>query len=127
MSKGRAVVQKQPRSKGGRRLKRSSLWVYFLMVGLALAVAVGLSVYFSRSGESSPAAGLPSSGAPLIFSRSGESSPVASSPSFGAPLNAAAIDKPAPGFSLPNQYKQPYTLTPGDGKNHLLVFYMGYF
>jgi hypothetical protein len=94
-----------------------------LVGGLALAVAVGLSVYFSRSGESSPAAGPPSS----YFNQSGEPSPAASSPSSGAPLQAAAIDKPAPGFSLPNQYKQTYTLTPGDGKNHVLVFYMGNF
>jgi hypothetical protein len=74
--------------------------------GLALAVAVGLSIYFSQSDEIPPAAG---------------------SPSSGAPLNAAAVDRPAPGFSLPNQYGQTYTLTPGDGKNHVLVFYMGYF
>jgi cytochrome oxidase Cu insertion factor (SCO1/SenC/PrrC family) len=77
-----------------------------LVGGLALAVAVGLSVYFSRSGESLPAAGLPSS---------------------GAALNVAAIGQPAPRFSLPNQYGQTYTLTPGDGKNHVLVFYMGNF
>jgi cytochrome oxidase Cu insertion factor (SCO1/SenC/PrrC family) len=78
-----------------------------MLVGaLALAVAVGLSVYFSRSGESSPAAG---------------------SPSSGAPLNVAATGNSAPGFSLPNQYGQTYTLTPGDGKNHVLVFYMGNF
>jgi cytochrome oxidase Cu insertion factor (SCO1/SenC/PrrC family) len=127
MSKGRVVAQKQTRARGGRRLKRSSLWVYFLVGGLALAVAVSLSVYFTQSGESSPSAGSPSAGAPLYFSRSGESPSAAGPPSSGASLNAAAIGQPAPGFSLPNQYGQTYTLTPGDGKNHLLVFYMGNF
>jgi cytochrome oxidase Cu insertion factor (SCO1/SenC/PrrC family) len=106
MSKSKAFVQKHTRSRGGRRLKLGSLWAYMLVGGLALAVVVGLSVYFSRSGESSPAA---------------------SSPSSGAPLNVAATGNPAPGFSLPNQYGQTYTLTPGDGKNHVLVFYMGNF
>lgn len=106
MSKSKAVAQKQTRSRDGRRLRRSSPWVYMLVGGLALAVAIGLVAYFTQRGESSPAAG---------------------SPSSGAPLNAAAIGRSAQGFSLPNQYGQTYTLIPGDGKNHVLVFYMGYF
>jgi hypothetical protein len=106
MSRSKAVAQKQPQSRSGKWLKRSSLWVYLLAGGLALAVAVGLAAYFSLGHQSSQAAGLPSS---------------------GAPLNVAVIGKPAPGFSLPNQHGQTYALTPGDGKNHVLVFYMGYF
>ena len=106
MSKSSAFPEKQTRSGGRGRLRRSPLWVYILVGGLALAVAIGLAAYFTQRGESSPAA---------------------SSPSSGEPLSAAAVGQPAPGFSLPNQYKEPYTLTPGDGKNHLLVFYMGYF
>lgn len=106
MSKGRAVLQKQMRPRSGKRSKRSSLWVNTLVGGLALAVAVGLLVYFSQSRDSSPATGLTSS---------------------GAPLNVAVVGKPAPGFSLRNQYGQTYTFTPGDGINHVLVFYMGYF
>lgn len=106
MSKSRAVARKQPGSRGGRRLKRSSLWAYMLVGGLALAVAVGLSVYFSQSRQSSQ---------------------VASSPSQAGPLRIAVVGQPAPGFSLPDQFGQPYTLAPGDGKNHLLVFYMGNF
>lgn len=48
----------------------------------------------------------------------------------GGPANAAISREPigrAPGFSLPDQHGQMYTLTPGDGKSHLLIFYMGYF
>ena len=33
----------------------------------------------------------------------------------------------ATAFSLPDQYGNTYTFTPGDGKKHVLVFYMGYF
>ena len=123
MSKSKAVALKQPRSKGGWRLKRSSLWVYMLVGGLALATAAGLSVFFSRSGESSPASSPPSS----LISQSRGPSPAAGPPSSSTLLNAAAIGQPAPGFSLRNQYAQTYTLTPGDGKNHLLVFFMGNF
>ena len=106
MSRGRAVAQKQTRSKSGKRLKWNSLWVYASAGGLALAVAVGLFLYFSQSRESSSAAGLPSA---------------------GAPLNVAEIGKLAPGFALKDPYGGNYTLSPGDGKNHVLVFYMGYF
>ncbi len=106
MSKSKAVDKKQTRSVSGKRSKRSSIWVYMLGGGLALAVTIGLSVYFSQSRESLPATG---------------------SPSSGAPLSVATIGKPAPAFSLRNQYGQIYTLTPGDGTNHVLVFYMGYF
>jgi cytochrome oxidase Cu insertion factor (SCO1/SenC/PrrC family) len=73
---------------------------------LTLAVAFGLLVYFGQNRQSSPTAGMSSS---------------------GAPLNLAVVGQPAPGFSLMDQYEQPYTLNPGDGKNHLLVFYMGNF
>lgn len=127
MGKSRAVARKQTRSRGGGRLKRSSLWVYLLVGGLVLTVAISLAAYFGLSGESSPAASSPSSGAPLDFARGGESSPAAGSPSSGLSLTAAVVGKPAPGFSLQNQDGQTYTLTPGDGENHVLVFYMGYF
>ena len=40
MSKSKAVALMQPRSKGGWRLKRSSLWVYMLVGGLAFVVWV---------------------------------------------------------------------------------------
>ncbi len=89
--------------KGGRRLRRRSLW---LVGGLALVVAVGLSVYLSQSRQSSPSAGLPAS---------------------GESLSMAAVGRPASEFSLPDQYGQTYRLSPGDGKNHVLVFYMGNF
>ncbi|GEM_PF-6104906 len=106
MSKSKAVAQKQMRSMSGRKPNRSPIRIYKLLGVLALAIAVGLSVGCSQSRQSSPAADLPSS---------------------GSPLSVAAIGKSAPGFSLPNQDGQTYTLTPGDGKNHVLVFYMGNF
>jgi cytochrome oxidase Cu insertion factor (SCO1/SenC/PrrC family) len=106
MTKSKAVAQKQMGSKSGKQSKRSPLWIYTLVGGLALAIAVGLLVGCSQSRPSSPTAG---------------------SPASGAPLSMAAVGKPAPGFYLPNQYGGTYTLTPGDGKNHLLVFYMGNF
>jgi len=106
MRRSKAVAQKQTRPKSGRWLRQSSLWVYMVAGGIALAVAVGLAVYFSQSGESSQAA---------------------SSPGSAGPLRLAVVGQPAPGFSLPDQFGRPYTLAPGDGKNHLLVFYMGNF
>ena len=36
-------------------------------------------------------------------------------------------NKAAQGFSLKDVNGQTYTLTPGDGKTHLVLFYMGYF
>ena len=33
----------------------------------------------------------------------------------------------APAFTLSDQSGQTYNFTPGDGKDHVLVFYMGYF
>jgi len=106
MSKSEAVAQKERRSGNGGVLRRRPLRTYLLAGSLALAVALGLLVYFGRSGESSQAA---------------------SSPGSAGPLRLAVAGQPAPGFSLPDQFGQPYTLAPGDGKNHLLVFYMGYF
>ena len=106
MRRSRAVAQKQIRPKGGRWLRRSSLWVYLVAGGFVLAVAVGLAAYFSQSRGASQAADLPVS---------------------SAPLSVAVIGKSAPGFSLLNQDGRTYTFTPGDGKNHVLVFYMGNF
>jgi cytochrome oxidase Cu insertion factor (SCO1/SenC/PrrC family) len=58
----------------------------------------------------------------------GTSSPGGSSSSVATgPAGVAEIGKPAPGFSLKDAYGTSYTLNPGDGKNHLLVFYMGNF
>ena len=53
-----------------------------------------------------------------------------------AVLSACESDSPsqsvgkgdeAPAFTLSDQNGQTYTFTPGDGKDHVLVFYMGYF
>jgi cytochrome oxidase Cu insertion factor (SCO1/SenC/PrrC family) len=78
-----------------------------LVLGLAIVgLAIGLVVYLSQGRQPSPAT---------------------SSPSSTGTLRLAVVGQPAPGFSLKDQNRQPYTLNPGDGKNHLLVFYMGYF
>ena len=56
-----------------------------------------------------------------------ESSPADSSPADSGPLSIATVGVPAPGFALADPYGRTYTLTPGDGKNHVLVFFMGNF
>lgn len=33
----------------------------------------------------------------------------------------------APAFELVDQFNNEYKFEPGDGQNHILVFYMGYF
>lgn len=81
-------------------------WGYVALSLVVLGVGIGLAVYFSQGRESSAAT---------------------SSPGQAGPLRLAVVGQPAPGFSLRDQYGQPYTLAPGDGKNHLLVFYMGNF
>jgi len=82
--------------------KGSPRWVY-IGAGIA-AVAVNVVALYVIMGAS-------------LFSSNG--------PTNGANLDEMTLH--APGFSLPDQHGQTYTLTPGDGKNHLLVFYMGYF
>lgn len=32
-----------------------------------------------------------------------------------------------PAFELPDQFSETYSFTPGDGRDHVFVFYMGYF
>ncbi len=56
------------------------------------------------------------------------SSPPSSSASVSkGPVGVAEIGKPAPSFTLRDAYGQTYALNPGDGKNHVLVFFMGNF
>ena len=81
---------------------RVPLWAYVIVVGAALGLAIGLPVYLSQGSKSSPT-------------------------NNTVPSNVTAVSRPAPGFSLKDPYGQTYTLKPGDGKAHLLVFYMGYF
>ncbi len=77
--------------------------VYFLVGGLAiLGLGIGLPVYF---------------GSRMSMRDS----------SASQPASAGQVGQPASAFTLRDAYGQPYTLAPGDGKNHLLVFYMGYF
>lgn len=109
MSKRDAVAQKKARSRGGGRATRSSLRVYLLVGGVALAIVAGSLVYLSDSRQSPE---------PPSSSSNGASPSVAS---------VAIVGKSAPGFALPNQYGRAYTFTPGDGKNHVLVFFMGNF
>ena len=92
------------------------LWAYVVVFTLVvLGVGVGVSSFYwsQRQGSSSP--DLSTNSAPL--------SPVA----MPEPSGASIIGKPATGFSLKDPYGQLYTLAPGDGKNHVLIFYMGYF
>jgi cytochrome oxidase Cu insertion factor (SCO1/SenC/PrrC family) len=89
----------RPSASGPRR----RAWWFYLRIGLAAVAVIGL----------------------VLYSILGVLLPPTSNPT-----NVAIAGEPlgrAPGFSLPDQHGQIYTLTPGDGKNHLLVFYMGYF
>ena len=43
------------------------------------------------------------------------------------PAEAVEVGSQASGFTLNDASGKAYTLTPGDGKAHLLVVYMGYF
>lgn len=87
--------------------ERVPTWAFFVVGSVViLGLAIGLPTYLSQRHHA------PSSSAPA---------------SAGKPATAALIGKPAPGFSLQDVNGQSYTLTPGDGKAHLLVFYMGYF
>jgi len=82
---------------------RRRVWWLYLGIGLAAVAVIGLVLYSIL-------------GASLLPTSS--------------PTNAAISGEPlgqAPGFSLPDQHGEMYMLTPEDGKNHLLVFYMGYF
>ena len=106
MNRGK-VAGSETSSGTGKRQKGLRLRLYMLALSLLVVGAgVGLAVYFSQGRGSSQAA---------------------STPSQAGPLRLAVVGQPAPGFSLMDQTGQPYTLSPGDGKNHLLVFYMGYF
>lgn len=88
----------------GMRVPR---WFVFVFLGLVLlGLAIGLLLSLGQATTPSPAAS-----------------------SLGSvPLpEGALVGKPALAFELKDPYGQPYTLSPGDGKAHLLVFYMGYF
>ena len=82
--------------------KSGARWIY-IGAGIAAVAVMGVALYAILGASLFPNDG-PSSGA-----------------------NLEETSGRAAGFSLPDQYGQTYTLTPGDGKNHLLVFYMGYF
>ena len=112
---GKAGGQREAPSKSRKRQmlpiypsiwERIPLGVYVLAISLViLALGIGVPAYFGA----------------LHMSSMEMSSPGA------AALPLAEVGKPATAVSLKDPYGQTYTLTPGDGKNHLLVFYMGYF
>lgn len=86
------------------------------VVVLLIGLAVGLVVYLANRSASPGQSAAPS--------------PSASTSPFGVatpPPKAVLIGGQAPPFSLNDASGKAYSLTPGDGKNHLLVFYMGYF
>lgn len=93
--------RKQKRTRGGPAWKRVPFAAYFLVFAVVvLGLAVGLPRYLSSRGDDVPGSGA---------------------------LAKADIGQKAPAFSLKDQSGQTYTFTPGDGKPHVLVFYMGYF
>jgi cytochrome oxidase Cu insertion factor (SCO1/SenC/PrrC family) len=83
---------------------------------LLIGLAVGLVVYLANRSASPGQSTAPSPSATVP------------APSAGAPSpKAVLIGAQAPPFSLNDTSGKAYSLNPGDGKNHLLVFYMGYF
>jgi hypothetical protein len=91
--------RKPPASMPGWR--RVPLWLYILSA-LVIGTAIGIPLYLSQQGSSSQADGALSPG-------------------------AASGGDHAPAFALQDQTGELYNLNLGDGKNHLLVFYMGNF
>ena len=110
--KARTVAQRQAGQRYRGKTPASApvwrkipLWAYVL--GLVVIVA-GISL-------------------PLYLGQRGPSTQSSNSPNSAAPLSVASVGKSAPGFVLNDPYGQTYALTPGDGRSHVLVFYMGNF
>jgi cytochrome oxidase Cu insertion factor (SCO1/SenC/PrrC family) len=116
VSESEAVEQRRTRP-AGRQPRKPIRWRAYTLVGiLVLVIAIVVPVYLARV-LVVPAYPTQSSGSPTAAPGAGE----------GAPSGIASVGNSAPAFSLQNQHGQTYTLTPADGKNHVLVFYMGYF
>jgi len=87
--------------------ERIPMGVYILLFSLViLGVGIGLPTYLSQLHHPPPSA---------------------DSLGLASATETDLVGKQAPGFSLKDPYGQTYTLNPGDRRNHVLVFYMGYF
>ena len=85
--------------------RRVPIWAYVLVLAVIVA-GISLPLYLGQRGSSAQSTGTPNS---------------------AAPPGVAAVGQSAPGFALNDSYGQTYALTPGDGRAHILVFYMGNF
>ena len=107
MDDGKVGGGSQTAARAGRQGQRLRFRVYIAAFGLLLlGLGIGLGACPGGNRVSSPAA---------------------SSPGVSGPLSIATVGRPAPGFALTDPYGRTYTLTPGDGRNHVLVFFMGNF
>lgn len=122
MEKARRSASRHPKA-GARRGRQSA--VAGLLTGqllipafviLVLGLAVGLVVYLANRSASPGQTTAPSPSATVP-------PPSATAP----PPKAVLIGDQAPSFTLQDPAGKAYSINPGDGKNHLLVFYMGYF
>lgn len=107
MNKARRAAPSRAKLGGGRRRQQ-----YWLPLGLVLllifGVVIGLIVYLT---------GRSAAPAERSVSQAPRSAPA-----------AILIGQNAPAFTLPDAVSgKTYSFAPGDGKNHLLVFYMGNF
>lgn len=88
-----------------RRIPYPVYIVAFALLGSAIAIPIFLS---QRGGDAPPAQN-------------------AQTQTQSVSLGVAKVGQTAPGFSLKDQNGQTYTLNPGDGRPHVLAFYMGNF
>ena len=114
-SKKAPALSKTPSSGKKRQGPPISIWERipfgaYLAIGVVvvLALGIGLPVYFGNRHMSS-----------MDMSSSADSK--------SSNAAAATLGGPAPAFTLKDPSGQSFSVSPGDGKAHVLVFYMGYF
>lgn len=99
------ISRTEPPAPGQRLFSAPRKWVVVIPV-LAVALLAVIGTYlFVRSGDNAQSTD------PNLLPQ-------------GGPVAGGQAVQP---FTLMNQFGKPVSITPGDGKIYLLVFYMGYF
>ena len=110
---------------GARRALRKPAKRSFPVLPLAvlvvvLGLAIALVVYLGNR-SAGPDRGVAPAAPAAPDRRVAPTAPAAPPPA------AVLVGQSAPPFTLTDAAGKAYSLNPGDGKDHLLVFYMGYF